>query len=107
MATEVMDVTLLYFDGCPNWKDTEEKVRQALEHLALPEGSLTLRRVHTTEEAERLSFHGSPTVLINGIDPFAEPDAPVGLMCRVYRTDGGMAGSPTLQGPVKALTSQM
>lgn len=102
-----MDVTLLYFDGCPNWKDTEEKVRQALERLGLAVGSLTLRRVGNTDEAEQLSFHGSPTVLINGVDPFAEPDAPVGLICRVYRTEGGIAGSPTLHGLVKALTSQM
>jgi hypothetical protein len=36
-------------------------------------------------------------MLINGVDPFADPDAPVGLSCRVYRTDDGPAGSPTVE----------
>ncbi|MDK1017238.1 MAG: thioredoxin family protein, partial [Actinomycetota bacterium] len=50
------------------------------------------------------NFHGSPTVLINGIDPFAENDAPVGLSCRIYRTDEGLAGTPTIDQLRQALT---
>ncbi len=37
-------------------------------------------------------------VLVDDVDPFAEPDTAVGLSCRLYRTeDGGRAGSPTLE----------
>jgi hypothetical protein len=61
---------------------------------------VTLRRVRTPEEAEQLSFRGSPTVLVNGEDPFADPSAPVGLTCRMYPTAGGLGGVP----PVAALT---
>lgn len=36
-------------------------------------------------------------LLIDGVDPFADPNAPVGLSCRVYTTDTGYRGSPTLE----------
>lgn len=96
-----VDVTVLYFDGCPNWHEAAEHVRQALREVGLPASALTLRRVSTPEEAERMSFRGSPTVLVNGVDPFADPTAPVGLACRVYRTENGLAGTP----PPDALTA--
>ena len=51
--------------------------------------------VTTTEAAERLSFRGSPTILIDGIDPFAAGDEPIGLSCRIYLTPHGYEGSPT------------
>jgi hypothetical protein len=89
-----MDITLLYFDDCPNWLVANEHLDLLLsEH---PEMSITRRVVDTPEEAERTRFRGSPSILINGIDPFAEPDDPVGLSCRVYQTPDGPAGSPTL-----------
>lgn len=53
--------------------------------------------VATEEEAERVSFRGSPTILIDGVDPFAAGDEPIGLSCRIYRTPDGYAGSPTLE----------
>ena len=101
-----VDVTLLYLDGCPNWRQAEEVVHQALREVGLPEHPVTLRRVDTPEDAKRLSFHGSPTMLVDGADPFADPSTPVGLMCRVYRTDDGFAGSPTLEQMTAALRSR-
>ncbi len=53
-------------------------------------------KVETAEDAERLGFIGSPTVLIDGSDPFAAPGSPVGLACRLYVTPEGLAGSPTV-----------
>ncbi len=91
-----MDVRLLYFDGCPNWRIAEQRLREAVA-LTGADIDVVLLNVVTSEDAERLSFRGSPTVLINGTDPFAEPDAPVALSCRLYRTDAGLAGSPTVQ----------
>lgn len=89
-----MDVTLLYFDDCPNWLVASEHL-DALrgEH---PDMSITRQVVDTPEEAERTGFRGSPSILINGVDPFADPDDPVGFSCRVYQTLDGPAGSPTL-----------
>lgn len=90
-----MDVRLLYFDGCPNWQETDRLVRQAMQAVGI-EAELAYETVTSPEDAQRLSFRGSPTVLVDGRDPFAEPDAPVGLSCRVFVTPEGLRGSPTL-----------
>lgn len=89
-----MKVALLYFDGCPNWEGTWLQ----LETLSSEFGfALERCEVDTPEVAERLAFHGSPTVLIDGRDPFATGVEPVGLSCRVYGTDTGLAGAPNEQ----------
>lgn len=89
-----MDVTLLYFDDCPNWLVANAHLDViAAEH---PEMSITRHIVDTPEEAERTRFRGSPSILVDGVDPFADPEDPVGLSCRVYQTPDGPAGSPTL-----------
>lgn len=89
-----MDVTLLYFDDCPNWLVANAHLGSlVVEH---PEMLITRHVVDTAEEAERTGFRGSPSILINGKDPFANPEDPVGLSCRIYRTPDGPAGSPTL-----------
>ena len=90
-----MEITLLYFDGCPNWKITEER----LATIAAERADVTVTRhlVETVDEARRVGFHGSPSILVDGIDPFAAADAGVGLTCRLYQTPDGLSGSPTLE----------
>ena len=90
-----MDITLQYFDGCPSWKLVEAD----LETLAWERSGLrvTLQLIDTPEAAAEFGFRGSPTVLIDGTDPFSDSDAPVGLSCRVYRTNDGYGGSPSLE----------
>jgi hypothetical protein len=51
--------------------------------------------IDSPEAAERAQFRGSPTILIDGRDPFANPDQPFGLSCRVYQTEEGPQGAPT------------
>jgi hypothetical protein len=89
-----MDITLLYFDGCPNWETTDAHLRILAGER--PDLRVTRRLVTTPEDAQATGFRGSPSVLVNGIDAFADPDAPVGLTCRVFQTPDGPAGSPTL-----------
>ncbi|MEX2549003.1 MAG: hypothetical protein WD638_02150 [Nitriliruptoraceae bacterium] len=85
-------VTLLYFDGCPNWQIADERLRGLQSEIDF---TLEHRKVETPEEAERTGFRGSPTLLIDGTDPFAVGDEPSGLACRVYVTPEGAQGSPT------------
>ena len=85
---------LLYVDGCPNWTVANERLEQVA--LELPDVRITRRRVATPEDAERLGFRGSPSIVVDGRDLFADADAPVGFSCRVYDTPEGRAGSPTL-----------
>jgi hypothetical protein len=90
-----MEIVLQYFDGCPNWKVAQER----LEVIAAERPDITLTRqlVETFDQAEQVGFHGSPSILVDGSDPFADPDAGVGLACRIYQTPDGPAGAPTLR----------
>ena len=89
-----MKVTLLYFDDCPNWVEANSH----LEVIAAEVSGVEIERriVDTPEVAEELGFRGSPTVLLDGRDLFADDEAPVGLSCRIYETPSGAAGSLTL-----------
>lgn len=88
------DVTLRYFDGCPNWEAADRRLRSLADEHGF---TVVHERVETPEEAERLGFVGSPTVLVDGVDPFATGEEPTGLACRVYATPEGPQGSPTLE----------
>ena len=58
--------------------------------------SIELERVETLKRAQEVAFRGSPTVLVNGEDPFLDEGTPVGLACRLYNTEQGTEGSPSL-----------
>ncbi|GAB3314516.1 hypothetical protein GCM10027451_29550 [Geodermatophilus aquaeductus] len=91
-----MDVVLLHVDGCPNRRPADGRPREALARTGRTDIRVERREVASAAEAEAVGFRGSPTVLVDGRDPFAEPDAPVGLSCRVYRTTTRLAGAPTV-----------
>ena len=99
-------VTLQYFDDCPSWQVADQRLQQALSESAHPDVAIDYQKVETPEDAERLGFTGSPTVLIDGRDPFAVPGTAAGLACRVYRTPDGLAGSPALEQLTEALSQQ-
>jgi hypothetical protein len=101
-----MDVALLYFDGCPNHYDTRELLEALLDEAGWV-GTIQFVNVDSPERAEALEFRGSPTVLINGDDPFLDADAPVGLSCRIYPTDDGYRGTPPEQALRAAITSSI
>lgn len=89
-----MRIELLYFDDCPNWTTADER----LQEIAAARGlEVEHRLVTTPEEADRSRFRGSPTILVDGRDPFARGDEPFGLSCRMFQTPDGPAGSPTLE----------
>ncbi len=97
-----VEVTVLYFDGCPSWRTTLARVDRAAARTGIAV-RVTTTPVETTEDAERLGFTGSPTVLVAGRDPFAAPGMAPALACRVYRTPEGLAGSPTVDQLAEAL----
>lgn len=91
------EVRLLYFDDCPNWRVAEAHLKEALVSLGADPDAVIYEMVTTLEQAEALGFRGSPTILVDGTDPFAEPDAPAGLTCRIYRTAMGVQPAPTVE----------
>lgn len=88
-----MDMVLLYFDGYPSWQLADQHLRTLADEHGF---EVTYLKVETPEAAEELAFRGSPTVLVDGQDVFADGNEPVGLACRIYQTPDGPAGSPTL-----------
>jgi len=90
-----MEITLQYFDGCPNWRAAGAR----LAVIAAERSDIVVKHqlVESPEDAERVGFRGSPSILVNGADVFPDPAAAVGLACRRYVTPNGFAGSPTLE----------
>ena len=86
-------VTLRYFDGCPHWRLAHERLGKA----GLTDLDIRFEQVETQEDAERLHFVGSPTILIDCRDPFDRTEGDFGLSCRVFETPEGLAGSPTVE----------
>lgn len=100
-----VDVTVLYFGGCPSWRTALERVHAASARTGV-QVTVTTQAVETTEDADRLGFTGSPTILVDGADPFVRAGDVPALACRVYDTPDGLAGSPTVDQLVDALTQR-
>jgi hypothetical protein len=91
-----VELTLLTVPGCPNAAAFEERLAVA---LAGHPGAVVRRREIADElEAAAAGMHGSPTLLVDGTDPFAAPGQAPSLSCRLYRAAGGLtAGAPSVQ----------
>jgi hypothetical protein len=100
-------IAVQYMGGCPHWKLADERVRLALSRLGLAATDVAHEVIDSWEKAQAVGFHGSPTILVNGLDPFADAAAPVGLSCRLYATPDGLAGAPTVDQVMHAINSAM
>ncbi len=89
-----MDVQLLVVDNCPNERPATTLLRRVLDEVGLSQVQIITRVVSDEQQAARLGFLGSPTVLIDGRDPFAEPGQASDLTCRLYRDASGVSGVP-------------
>lgn len=82
-----MQVTVLAVPGCPN----AALLEQRLAAVTAGRTGWTIRRVEIADEeaAARHGMHGSPTLLIDGSDPFPQPGGRPALACRIYRDHDG------------------
>lgn len=82
-----MKVTFLYYEDCPSHDAALDRLRQVMTEEGV-KAEIEVVKVETEEQAQRLRFVGSPTILINGkdIDP-PPPDALYALTCRAYRLE--------------------
>jgi len=84
-----MELTLLTVADCPHAAVFEERLAVA---LAGHPGAVLRRRVVASErEATEAGMHGSPTLLVDGVDPFARPGEAASLSCRLYPGGAGEA----------------
>jgi hypothetical protein len=92
-----MNVELLVVADCPNENPAGALLRTALRDVGLAGVDFATTVIGTLQQAERRGFTGSPTILINGSDPFAEPGRLPALACRVYPHPDGPTGVPDLR----------
>jgi hypothetical protein len=90
-----MKITIQYFDGCPHWKLADERIRHVLGDFSSDDVTLEYQFIDSPETADQLGFHGSPTILIDGLDPFITGVEEGGMSCRVFGTEDGIQGAPT------------
>ncbi|NMC85472.1 MAG: DUF2703 domain-containing protein [Anaerolineaceae bacterium] len=91
-----MKIELLYFVDCPSWKMGLENLKAALKAEKVDE-NIELIQVETDEKATTEKFLGSPSFRINGQDLWPEDRRAYHLGCRIYKTDNGMRGVPTIE----------
>jgi hypothetical protein len=97
-----LELTLLTVPDCPNAAVFEERLAAALAGRS--KVVVRRREIADEREAAEAGMHGSPTLLINGVDPFAAPGQAPGLACRLYRDAAGqVAGAPPVDALRKAL----
>ncbi|MDQ2851176.1 MAG: hypothetical protein M3Y49_10675 [Actinomycetota bacterium] len=94
---------LLIVPHCPNEADAVELITTAVADTRV-RATVTRTVIATRDQARQRGFVGSPTILLNGTDPFAQPDAAAALACRLYSTPQGLRGVPTLRDLRQALT---
>jgi hypothetical protein len=91
----MLDLLVLTVPGCPNAPLIESRLSEAMSGRF--DVRVIRRIVEDQDQAERLGMRGSPTLLVDGIDPFAEPGTPFSVSCRMYRVEGGrLEGSPSV-----------
>jgi hypothetical protein len=92
-----VEIELLYFDGCPHWEAARTRLAEALVATGNAGTPIRLRRIDTDDDVRTEGFAGSPTIRIDGTDPFAPVPGEIGgLICRRYHTDTGPQGAPTV-----------
>ncbi|MCX3063168.1 thioredoxin domain-containing protein [Streptomyces beihaiensis] len=87
-----MRIEVLTVPDCPNGPLLVERITAALAGR-----DAEVKHVEVPDEATAATYGmaGSPTVLVDGVDPFAVPGARPSLSCRLYRApDGTAEGAP-------------
>lgn len=93
MAGSIL-IEVRYTADCTSWRQTVQMLTQAANELSLSV-LISSRQVASDREAMELGFIGSPTVLIDGADPWPMPNAPAGLRLRPYFGPEGMLDGPS------------
>jgi hypothetical protein len=87
-----MQITVLTVPDCPNAALVGERLDVALAGREVP---VEWVEVRDAEQAAATGMTGSPTVLVDAVDPFAVPGAAPSLSCRLYRSaNGAVQGAP-------------
>jgi hypothetical protein len=105
MATRtIAGVEVLTVTDCPHREMALDRVRQALDRVEASQVVVIERVIDDPELAAAAGMHGSPTVLIDGHDPFTAAGIEASVSCRLFPTASGFDGAPTVEDLVAALS---
>jgi hypothetical protein len=96
-------ITIVHTPGCPNLALLRERLDEALARRHTPDSQVSIEEVADPTDAARRGLYGSPALLVDGVDPFAGPDSEPAFSCRVYRTESGVEGAPSVEQIVAVL----
>ncbi len=89
-----MKLQILQVPDCPNVALLRQRLDEALGDIEM---NVTVRVVDDAEHAVSVGMTGSPTLLVDGADPFAEPGRAPSVSCRLYRdAEGRVSGAPSV-----------
>src|SRR4051794_31193975 len=99
-----MHIEILHVPGCPNLELARWRVATALERTGT---AASVRAVVVADRgtADELGMHGSPTIIIDGTDPFDSGPAEGSMSCRLYWTGGRLGGAPGLPELIEAIAA--
>jgi len=91
-----LKIELLYFDGCPSWEKGLENLKSALKAENINDADIQLVLIANQKDVIDEKFLGSPSFRINDQDLWPEERKSYHLGCRVYQTENGLKGFPTV-----------
>ena len=90
-----MRLQVVHVPDCPGAAELTARLGRLLPGPGQP--PVEQQVVRDLDQATALRMTGSPTLLIDGIDPFGPAGQPPSLSCRLYRDENGsLSGSPSL-----------
>ncbi|WP_297888387.1 alkylmercury lyase [Sulfurihydrogenibium sp.] len=86
-------VEFQYFEGCPNAKETLDNLLSLVSEGFLKHEEIKIVKITSVDDAEKLNFQGSPSILYNGIDIYTL-EKPLGFAynCRTYFINEKLTG---------------
>jgi hypothetical protein len=98
-----MEIEVLTVADCPHRDVALGRVRDALRAAGHLDLRVTERQIDSFDAAVAAGMRGSPTILIDGRDPFGPEGSEPSLSCRLHRSTDGNDGAPTVAALVEVL----
>jgi len=99
-----MHIEILHVPDCPNVGLARTRLTSALSRTGVS-ASVGDVVIADPRLAEDLGMHGSPTITIDGTDPFHAHGARGSLSCRLYWSGGRFEGAPGVAQLIEAIVT--
>lgn len=83
-----LKIRFLYFEDCPSHDEALQRLQKCVKAEGIS-ADIEVLKVETADEAEKLQFVGSPTIIVDGFDIDPPVDPHYALTCRAYRLEDG------------------